>query len=181
MADEEVTEEAAVEPKRKSNLIPIIGTALLALILGGAGGAAAMNFFGGTDKPADGAADGAAAGEAGAEGAGASPNSAAVRPKNEVIDLETFTLNLRDSAGGRKLVMKIALEGQSGIGLLVADHTAQIRDSIITLASDYTFLEVDGTNGKLRLRDEVHRNVNAILEDSGGKITRVYFTEFVVE
>ena len=179
MADDEVTEEGASDEKRRGGLLPLILAGSVALVVGlGAGGAGAYFYF--ADSAASAKSD-----DGGEEGAtkeeGADGEAVAVKPKNEVVDLETFTLNLRDSAGGRKLVMKIALEGKSGVGLLVSDHTAQIRDAIITLASDYTFLEVDGTNGKLRLRDEIHRNVNAILEESGAKVTRVYFTEFVVE
>lgn len=179
MADDEVTEDSASESKRRGGMLPMILAAVVALVIGVGGGGAGVWFLLGNDKPAQ---AGEGDGEASAEGdAAADGEAVAVKPTNEVVDLETFTLNLRDSAGGRKLVMKIALEGQSGVGLLIGDHTAQIRDAIITLASDYTFLEVDGTNGKLRLRDEIHRNVNAILEESGAKVTRVYFTEFVVE
>lgn len=180
MADEEVTEEGAGEKKR-GGVLPLILVGVVALLLGGGGGFAASMLLGDDGAAAaDGGGEGAADGDGAASEDGGGETTA-VKPKNEVVDLETFTLNLRDSAGGRKLVMKIALEGQAGTGLLIDDHSAQIRDAIITLASDYTFLEVDGTNGKLRLRDEIHRNVNAILEESGAKVTRVYFTEFVVE
>jgi flagellar basal body-associated protein FliL len=186
MADDAAAAEAGKEEKKSRGALPVILGAVGALVLGLAGGGAGVYFWLGSSAPADAApAEGAAAAAdpavAGAPAAGAAGAAGAMKPKSEVADLDTFTLNLRDSAGGRKLVMKIALEGPPGVTTQIDDHRQQIRDAVITLASDYTFLEVDGTNGKLRLRDEVHRNINAILQDSGVAITRVYFTEFVVE
>ena len=54
-----------------------------------------------------------------------------------------------------------------------------LRDSIITLASDYTYAELEGLEGKTRLRDELLGRLNSLLD--GARIERVYFTQFVVQ
>jgi flagellar FliL protein len=54
-----------------------------------------------------------------------------------------------------------------------------MRDSILLLASDYSYTELEGIDGKYRLKDDIHTRVNAVLEPI--KISRVYFTEFVVQ
>jgi flagellar FliL protein len=61
----------------------------------------------------------------------------------------------------------------------VVKKEAQLRDAIIVLASDYTYLELDGLEGKMRLKDEVLKRSNAVLAPE--KVERVYFTNFVIQ
>jgi flagellar basal body-associated protein FliL len=176
MADEAVAEQEQ-EPaggNGRRGLIMTVGVAIVTLVVGLAGGYFLNEAL---DSGGSGGADVAEGG--GAEGGGAADGIIVDEPSTEVIELGSFTINLRDSAGGRLLQMDISLEGDSGASSVIKDRQAQLRDSVIMLASDFSYLELEGTDGRLRLRDEVHRRVNAVL--SPEKINRVYFTKFVVQ
>lgn len=172
MADEPEVVEDVLPEQRRSMVLPLVGVGVAALALGIGGGYA---LFG-----SSGAAESAEATEAGGDAGatGASP-IAAIVPSTQVVELGSFTINLRDSAGGRILQMDLAVECGADGGDLVKSREAQLRDAIIMLASDYSYLELDGTDGRLRLRDESHRRINAVLAPQ--KCNRVYFTKFVVQ
>ncbi len=96
----------------------------------------------------------------------------------KVLPLETFIINLAGSKGRRiaKVNMEIEVEGEQ-IQEEIEKRKAQVRDIIITLLSNKTFEEVSKREGKDQLRDEIKDTVNAFL--TKGKITNVYFTEFI--
>jgi flagellar basal body-associated protein FliL len=172
MADEAVVEEEQEGGKGRGLLVPLLGVGLVMLLIGGAAGFFGSKMMGG-DAPADGEPS---ADEAGADGA---EPAAAIMPSTQVVMLGSFTINLRDSAGGRLLQMDLSVECDGEGANLVKSREAQLRDSIIMLASDYSYLELEGTDGRLRLRDEAHRRINAVLAPE--KCSRVYFTKFVVQ
>jgi len=95
-----------------------------------------------------------------------------------MTNLGNYTVNLRDSSG-RVLAMKIEVESDAASSLKVEERMAQLRDSIILLASDYSYTELEGIDGKFRLKDDIHARINAVLEPT--QVRRVYFTEFVVQ
>ena len=99
--------------------------------------------------------------------------------KTAMTNLGNFTVNLRDSAGGRVLQMEIQVESDSESAETVEKRMPQLRDSIILLASDYSYSELEGIDGKFRLKDDIQVRVNAVLEPI--EVRRVYFTEFVVQ
>jgi flagellar protein FliL len=96
-----------------------------------------------------------------------------------MTNLGSFTVNLRDSAGGRVLQMEIQVESDSEMAESIEGRMPQLRDSVILLASDYSYTELEGIDGKFRLKDDIHARVNAVLEPI--QVRRVYFTEFVVQ
>ena len=96
-----------------------------------------------------------------------------------MTNLGNFTVNLRDSAGGRVLQMEIQVESDKESVVKVEERMPQLRDSVILLASDYSYTELEGIDGKFRLKDDIHARVNAVLEPI--QVRRVYFTEFVVQ
>ena len=55
----------------------------------------------------------------------------------------------------------------------------KLRDTVITALSDYTWSELEGTDGKARLRDELLARVNG--DSAPSVITHLYFTQFVVQ
>jgi flagellar FliL protein len=93
--------------------------------------------------------------------------------------LGKFTVNLRDSAGGRVLQMEIQVESEMGTAETIEKRMPQLRDSVILLSSDYSYSELEGIDGKLRLRDEIHARINAVMDPA--QVSRVYFTAFVVQ
>jgi flagellar FliL protein len=96
----------------------------------------------------------------------------------DMTNLGNYTVNLRDSSG-RILAMKIEVESDLASAAKVDERMAQLRDSIILLASDYSYTELEGIDGKFRLKDDIHARINAVLEPT--QVRRVYFTEFVVQ
>jgi flagellar protein FliL len=61
----------------------------------------------------------------------------------------------------------------------VDKHQIQLRDSIILLLSSQGFEEISTVEGKLGLKQELLSRVNQILGQ--GAVSRIYFTEFVVQ
>lgn len=174
MADEAVVEEVQEEGKSRRMLVPLIGAGAAMLVVGLGLGFGVSTMMG----------DGGDAADAGVEtSAEGDENSAAMAasttPNKEVVALGAFTINLRDSAGGRILQMDISVECSSDGASLVKTKEAQLRDAIIIMASDFSYLELEGANGKMKLRDDAHRRINAVLEHE--KCSRVYFTKFVVQ
>ena len=169
MADDEtIEEEIEVGKSSGKGLAIIIG--IVALLLGAGGGVAGALLLKGNEPPPAAALP---------EAEVTAQAEVTSREATEVIGLGSFTVNLRDSAGGRLLQMDVSVEGEPVVAELVEDREAQVRDAILMLASDYTYIELEGMDGKLRLRDEIHRRVNSVVDPE--RITRVYFTSFVVQ
>jgi flagellar FliL protein len=55
----------------------------------------------------------------------------------------------------------------------------QMRDAIILLISNKTFEELQDLQGKKQLKAELQSRINSILQT--GKVTSIYFTNFVVQ
>lgn len=173
MADDETTE--AEPTSRNTALLPIL-IGVGGLVLGVLGGGGAGYFM--MKSEVDSLKLQLATGGTGTETA-ADVGGTLLTTSSEVVQLGQFTVNLRDSAGGRLLQMELALEAGGAASRLVEEREVQLRSAVLMLASDYTFLELEGLEGKLAMRDEIQRRVNAVL--SPEKVDRVYFTSFVVQ
>ncbi len=170
MADADELDEEDIETPKPSKL-PLILAALTAFILGGGagfGGSAMMD--GETDQVTKIGEDGQPIDEA-------AEAEAATRV---VLPVGSFTMNLRGSGGGRVLRMEIQVETTIGDQLLIEESIPMLRDSVITLVSDYSYADVEGLDGKTRLRDEMLGRMNALLPGEE-RVQRVYLTEFVVQ
>ena len=163
MADEPEIDDGESEGggKSKGLLFAVIG---LIVILLGVGVYIVMDQLGGDDLTGAGE-------EEMAQLAGASESG-----PTEMYELGEFRVNLSGSAGSRILIMEIAVEGIPDAVSHIENKEHQIRDAILMLASDYTVLELEGIDGKLRLRDDIQRRINAVLTPH--KVLRVYYTEF---
>ena len=60
-----------------------------------------------------------------------------------VHDLGLFTVNLRGSGGGRILRMEVSLETTPTGLVTVQKREAQLRDTVITLVSDYDYADLE--------------------------------------
>lgn len=177
MADDGAAPEGG-EKKDRKPLIMAMVVGLVCLLVGGGAMFFLKDMIAGPPPPS---ADAAEATDPAANPDASKVAGAPSAAKTAVVELESFTLNLKDSAGGRKLAMKLALEGPPTLQAAVELRKAHIRDAVITLASDYSYLDLDGADGRLRLRDEIQRNLNTVLESQGVEVQRVYYTEFVVQ
>ena len=94
--------------------------------------------------------------------------------------LDSFIVNLADPGGRRYLNIKIVLE-LSDKELI--DHlkiqVPQIRDRILMILPTKTFKDIQSVEGKNSLRTEIIGELNSLLQE--GKITSLYFQEFVVQ
>ncbi len=194
--EEQETAETEAEGGGKKKMFIIIGAAVgLALILG----VVAFMMMGKGDKKtkkegdaahAEGAA--AAAPEAGGHGAapapapasgghGAAPAAgAAAGPSANIFALDPFIVNIYDGQELRYLKVKIELEMVTpAVKAELDGKLAPIRDSVLILLSAKTLQDVQDVQGKNTLKDEILGAINKSIPP--GKISKVYFTDFVVQ
>ena len=162
----EAAEEAAGDGKKsKKGLLIII---VLVLLLLGGGGGAVWWFVLRTPPPT---AEELASQEA------AKKKEPEILP---VFTLKPFVVNLADKKSRRylKVSMKLELSNEDLVEEM-EKRRAQIRDVILTLLSSKTAKEVGSMEGKFLLRQDIIKRVNVFLV--AGKVTHVYWEEFVVQ
>lgn len=151
-------QEQQTEPKKKSNLKWIIIAAVI-LVVVASGAVAGFYFFSKKEgkKPA-------------------APQPAVVA----IWPMEAFIINIADTNGERylKLVIQLEISDASVIPELEL-LKPRLRDSILDLLTPKTYKDLMDLAGKQRLREDIAGRVNNIL--SKGKVTKVYFTDFVVQ
>jgi flagellar FliL protein len=156
--EEESGEEQAEEPPKKSKLklIIIISAAVAVVAAGAVGGF----FFFTKAKP-----------------------KSTLPPKPVVAaiwPMEAFVINIADTNGERYLKVVIQLEiSDSQIIPDLEQLKPRLRDSILDLLTSKAYKDLMDQAGKQRLREDLAGRVNNILER--GKVTKVYFTEFVIQ
>ncbi len=196
--EHEATEVEAEGGGKKKKMIMIGGAVALLLILG----AVAFLMMGKGDKKAakkegDAAhAEGAAAPEAGGHGAapaaapapdahggghGAAPAAGApAGPAANIFALDPFIVNIYDGQELRYLKVKVELEMVTpAVKAELDSKLASIRDSVLILLSAKTLQDVQDVQGKSTLKDEILGAINKNIP--AGKISKVFFTDFVVQ
>ncbi|MCX5854658.1 MAG: flagellar basal body-associated FliL family protein [Deltaproteobacteria bacterium] len=155
---QEDQEEQAAEPKKKSKLKWIIMVAVaLAVITSGA--VAGFYFFTKTD---------------GKKASVKQPPVIAIWP------MEAFIINIADTNGERYLKLVIQLEvSEATVVPELEQLKPRLRDSILDLLTSKTYKDLMDLSGKQRLREDIAGRINNIL--ISGKVTKVYFTDFVVQ
>lgn len=92
----------------------------------------------------------------------------------------TLIVNLLDDEGDRYLKVAIELELSSPEMVEELDLLRpKILDGILDLLSTKHYREIVGFDGRQQLRDEIILRINNYL--TRGSITKVYFTEFVIQ
>ncbi|MDI9571128.1 MAG: flagellar basal body-associated FliL family protein [Pseudomonadota bacterium] len=161
--EDKSTEQSEQEPqgKKKGVLLKwgIIGLALLLVVGGIAGGAYYLLVL----------------------KAGPAKKPAASQPVIGTIwPMDPFIINLQDTGGDRYLKLVVQLEISDPQGVKDLDQLKpKLRDNILELLGAKTYRELMETTGKQRLREEIVMRLNSFLP--GAKVTRVYFTEFVIQ
>jgi flagellar FliL protein len=96
-------------------------------------------------------------------------------------DLAPFVVNLIDDGRGArylKIEIKFELESEA-LKTEIDTRISQIRDELLTLLSSKRQTDIETSDGKRILKDELFTRVNKVLVT--GRIKRVYFTEFVIQ
>ncbi len=102
------------------------------------------------------------------------------QPLGPIHSLETFIVNLADKGGKRYLRVTMDLElGNADLEAEIAKRKPQVRDRILMILPSKRFTDISSVEGKITLRDEMMEALNAFLTQ--GKITNIYFKEFVVQ
>jgi flagellar FliL protein len=176
--------EAAEAPKKKSKLIPMVGSAVVLV----AGAVAALWYLGvgpfaGAARHAEATAaveehgggehgeEAAAGGEHGVAGEAAGPAG--------IVALEPFIANLADDGGRRYLKATFQIDFGAAVPAAMQARLPQTRDLLLTLFTSKTFDDIRTPEGKQQLREEIIARVNQVLDRDLAKA--VYFTEFIVQ
>jgi len=120
-------------------------------------------------------------GEEGAEGDGEKKHEATAAKKvHSVYPMDPLIVNIHD--GGELRYLKVKLEFEiNGLDAKaeIDPFLAPMQDALLVLLSGKQMEEITTTEGKNRLREEIMASVGKIVPPK--KITRVYFTDFVVQ
>jgi flagellar protein FliL len=97
-----------------------------------------------------------------------------------MYELESFIVNLSGGTGNNYLKIKINLEmNKADLKTEMDKRLPQYRDAILSLLSSKTYVEVKTLEGKAQIRSEIMATLNQYLKT--GKITNVYFSDFIVQ
>lgn len=156
--EEQEEMEQPVETKKKNNLKGLI-LVLLAVVILGAGGGAGWYFLihKGTAKPA-------------------APEPVVLT----IWPMDPFIVNIAEADGSRYLKLVVQMEvSDKGALAELEQLKPRLRDSILDLLTSRSYKDLVDLSGKQRLREDIAGRVNNAL--SRGKITKVYFTDFVIQ
>ena len=166
MADEETGDDAkavSVVPNKKLLIMTILGVTIL---LGG-GGAVWFLMGSDSDKPSQ-------------EGDQVVKTGEQEKKPGPIRELDPFVLNLADQEELRYLKMTIQLElDRPESETDFEARTPALRDSLLVLLTSKESQHLRTVNGKRRIREEILARANHILNK--GKITNVYFTDFIIQ
>ncbi|MEW5724260.1 MAG: flagellar basal body-associated FliL family protein [Thermodesulfobacteriota bacterium] len=152
----------------------ILAVVVVVVVLGGA--AAALYFLAPGLVPGLGQKqESEAPGEAPAAVAPGEPE-----PMGIIYGLKPFIVNLRDPMGKRYLKVELSLELPSEeVKMELESRLPPIRNDILLLLSNLTYEDIADMEGKRRLRRQIKDRCDAYLK--AGKVTAVFFSEFVVQ
>jgi len=161
--EENTSEQADQQPQGKKKGVALKWTLIVlaaAVVLGGIGGGA--YYFSSSQ---------------GDKGKKQAPAPAVI---GTIWPMEPFIINIQDSGSDRYLKLVVQLEISDAQGVKDLDLLKpRLRDNILELLGAKTYRELMDTTGKQRLREEIAMRLNSFLTST--KVTRVYFTEFVIQ
>ena len=119
---------------------------------------------------------------------GATPAEASIQEEEEAptetigvtYPLDTFIVNLAEEGGNRYLRVTMELElSEETLKTEVEQRLPQVRDAMLMILPTKKVADIGTVEGKTALRGEVIERLNGIL--TGGEVTNIYFTEFVIQ
>ena len=166
---EERDEELTEKPKGNKKKLIIIGTAILVSLVCITGGVAFyLNSTSGEAARQPDTEKGAV--------------SVKIKGPPLIYGLEPFVVNIRDTTDIRYLKLKVEFEVVSEGKAVKAEldpYLPKVRDSILMLLTSKSLQDVQDIPGKNRLRQEIMSSACRIYPR--GKVTQVFFTDFVVQ
>lgn len=118
---------------------------------------------------------------------GAPPAAAAVTEVEPPVEfgqfaeMEGIVINPRDSNGRRYLMAKIGVEAESEKTLARLEELGPAaRDAILTILASQSSQQLGDITRRDSLKQEVRGALNGLLGDDGS-VSRIYFTQFVLQ
>ena len=166
-------DEIELDGREKKGGLPKVLIILVLLIVVGGGALAALRFLAPGTIPGLGEKPAATTG-----------NSAGEMKDQPVIgiifNLKPFIVNLRDPVGKRYLKIEMSLElASEALQKEVQTKLPPIRNDILLLLSSMSYEDIADDEGKMRLRRRIKDKCDVYLTQ--GKVSNVYFSEFVVQ
>jgi flagellar basal body-associated protein FliL len=117
------------------------------------------------------------------KGGGGKPAQAAEKLPVQVLSLDERTVNLADTQDPHFLRITIALEleGKGELEKAAEEFKPKLLDCLISIASKHTFNSLISTEGKEKLKKELHEGYTEKMKDTGWNVREVLFTDFVME
>jgi flagellar FliL protein len=163
--EEKAPPEEEAPPKKKRSLMKLVIVGVLALVVIGGGTGAFLMLRGGAPS------------EDPATGEGTEDAAATFGP---IVELPDFTVNLNEESGRRYLRVKINLElDDDSLKSDVEARLPLIRDSILLLLTDLRLEDINNTEGKEALKENIRTRIDEFLRP--GAIRHVLFVEFLVQ
>jgi flagellar FliL protein len=111
------------------------------------------------------------------------PHGEKAKPEQmgKIVSLDTFIVNLADPGASRylRLTMDLEVTGGKAAEEDLTRRTSQLRDAVLMILPTKRFGDIISSEGKSALRDELLGALNGLL--AAGKISRIYFKEFVIQ
>ncbi|MFN3566680.1 MAG: flagellar basal body-associated protein FliL [Burkholderiaceae bacterium] len=165
MADKDAkAEDTAAPTKSKSKLILIVGVGATLLVAGG--GAAAYLLLGKKDA------------------AHAAEQKTPPKKAPVFVDLESFTVNLRDEDDDRFMQVKLVAEMRdSAAGEVLKNMMPAVRSEILLLLGSKRSTDLATREGKERLAQEIIAAANKALERTSAEkgVEAVNFTHLIIQ
>jgi len=165
----EKKDAAVVKGKNQKKLFLIIGAGVLLLLIGGGFGA----WYLLQQKPAP-------------EGKKDPAQQVPVPGLNQLaqigpmVNIEEFVVNIISGDAAHYVKASITVELTSiEVKTEAEQRMPQMRDAILLLISSKTYEELQDLQGKKQLKAELTGKINSFLQ--AGKVTSIYFTNFVVQ
>jgi flagellar FliL protein len=109
-------------------------------------------------------------------GPGTGPETGA----KELYPMKPFIVNLADPSGRRYLKLTLSFElGHAELKKELDVQVIQIQDAVLTVLRAQTYEGISTVEGEMKLKTELLARVNTLLKS--GKVSNVYFSEFVVQ
>ncbi|WP_462323957.1 flagellar basal body-associated FliL family protein [Desulfoplanes sp.] len=176
VADTKNTESEAPK-KGKRGIVKWLILIILLACIGAGGFFAYQHFFAQKNVPGESAVQG----EGGsADGTSGDESSGEGEERSQMFSIPAFVVNLADPLGRRYLKLSLDVEVKN---LAVLEKTEEamprIKDSLLLLLSSKTYEDLSSMEDKIALKNEIMSRLGQIL--GTGKVSNVYFTEFIVQ
>ncbi len=174
--------EGTEQPATKPGMMPIIGVALVGILVGAAAGSfvigpkVASSMHIGTMTAADSAklADAEAEASAGKEGKGGKEGA------TNVHMIENLVLNPAGSNGARFLLVSVGLTMNSiGAATRVKEQDAEVRDIVLRVLGSRSINDLSEVGNRERLKQDILVAVDSLFK--GHSVKSVYFPQFVLQ